>query len=242
MRRALGDVVPGLPLHEGRRRAGDEDRNQVGSAPQRDARRAAMEGAQAARGRASPFGKQQQRPALTEALGARSDDRVGTVVRDVAGALHEAPQQQVALGRCLHDAVGLRHRGHQEHDVDERRVVGDDQDGPLAQPLPADPGDPDQPGHGHVPGEQPEGMVDEALHPSLRVAGAARRQLEQGQRDQADHEGAEPEQRERDPGAESSPGAPQRGHPVGGGRRALSGPDDIFRRRAQRLASSRSVR
>ena len=110
--------------------------HQVGPAPERDSRRAAMKRSQAA---STATGSLRERAAATGPdAGLSVPAAISASGRSFGmypAAFDQPPQQQVALGRRLHDAVGLGHRGHEKHDVDERRVVGDDQDGALAQSL-----------------------------------------------------------------------------------------------------------
>src|SRR5262249_14307839 len=114
-------------------------------APQRDARRAAMECPKPTGRGPGALRKEQQGPTPPETLGASLDQVFRPIVGDVAGALHDQTKEKVPSGRALHNAIRLWHRSDKEHYIDQRRVIGDHENGASAQSLLTRPRHSDEP-------------------------------------------------------------------------------------------------
>ena len=91
------------------------------------------EAAQTAGWRACPLRKQQHRAPRRQPLGAGDQNLLTVVVRDVAGGANDTREEGVRPGLALHDTVGLGHAADEQHHVDQRGVVGDDDGRPTGR-------------------------------------------------------------------------------------------------------------
>jgi len=92
--------------------------------------RAPLEAMQAATRRARTLGNSRtERPCAIRS--AHDSTSASPSHCEVAGARHDAPHERVAPRGRLDDAIGLRQPRQQQDDVDERRMIGDDQPWPL---------------------------------------------------------------------------------------------------------------
>ena len=185
------------------------------TAAQRHVRRAAMEAAErAVLLRARAFREEQQRAPLPQPLRARLDDGFAQIVGDVAGRAHDAAHERIAPGPDLHQAVELRQQRADQHDVDQRRMIRDDQlPARLAQPLAAAHREAHHAEHPHQPHVCAERVVDDPLHALLARARIARGEADQREDEQRERQPAEAERREREPRAGDA--QPARDPPAG---------------------------
>lgn len=106
----------------------DHDDLHAGPSEDRDVRETPLERDRAARNGSRAFGKNEQVAALLDRLGATIQELVGVeIVADEVGPFDHAAQEEVARQLVLDDALNARVGRHQYDDVEQGRVVGDDQ-------------------------------------------------------------------------------------------------------------------
>ena len=153
--------------------------------------------------RSRALGEQHEPMPAPETIDTRLDQRAPAVVADVAGAADDPPQERITPGGALHHAVGLRHARNEEHDVDECRVIRDDDEWISgAQPIDAVPLDTEQSQGDREAHPEATRQVDDPLGAPFSVARQPPREGEDAQRSD---EGPGAEDTETQPGAERPP-------------------------------------
>ena len=92
-----------------------------------------LEGTEAVRGRAGALRKDDHREAVLEVPRTGVHELQSVFAADVTSCAGGWAEDRVVMKVLLHNAIGLRHVCDQDQGVDERGMVGDDQDAWLAK-------------------------------------------------------------------------------------------------------------
>ncbi|MPM90193.1 hypothetical protein SDC9_137310 [bioreactor metagenome] len=176
MRFALGHLPPGAALGQHRQAGVDVHRRDVHAALHRHMRRAALQFHRALQRRARALGEDDQVVARRQRARAILHQLRTAAVADEACGLDRPARERVAQQRCLHDAVGTRNERDKEHHVDQRRMVGQDQQARAIEPLQMTHFVRDHAHPIHQPHEPAETVVDDGLRRVLAPLGIARDQ------------------------------------------------------------------
>lgn len=174
-------LPPFLSLGEGHRRAADAHRRDGAAATHRHVGGAALEADLAVRGRAGAFGEDDEIATAADGADAILDQVRPLVIADVAGGADGAAGKWIAPQGVLDDAVGVAHEGHQQHRVDERRVIGQDQLAIAVQAFQARDFITDHTADAHQFDEGAKRQADDMARPQHALLRVAHQQLQDGE-------------------------------------------------------------
>src|SRR6185312_10744481 len=120
--------VPGRALDQGNGIAGDGHELQIGASKSGDMREAALEAERAPGDGARSLRKDDQVVAAIERRAAAVDERLRLlVVPEIAGRSDDRPQQGMTPELVFHDALRVGQERHDQHHVEQGRMIGDDE-------------------------------------------------------------------------------------------------------------------
>jgi len=202
---ASGDPIPRLGLGQGRWSDPDVYRSDYLGRFHGHVRRAAMQGHRHTRPGPRALGEHDETLAFPEHAERCGNHRIRRDVAAVTRGPHRTSGEWIAPQAVLDYASGIAREGKQEHDVDQRRMIRDDQLSRPTQSL----------GTVELVGQDAEGAheVDEEAHASADESSGARptcgcvrgKKVQHRNNQQSEQESAETKQGERQPGAEKSP-------------------------------------
>ena len=205
MRPPRRDAVPRSGLGERGRVDGDEDRRHDACRMHGDTRGTTMEPQRLPRAGPRALREHDERLALLERGGGPLDHEVRGMIGNISGATDGQRHRRVAPQGALHDAVRARNEGQQEDDVDQRRMVGDDQLPRPAQSVEAAKLVGQHAEDAHETHEAAKGEPHQPAHAVAAASGRARQEQEERHDGNAQHESAQAEQGEAESGTRQSP-------------------------------------
>lgn len=103
-------------------------RRDVALSAHRDIRRAPLKGDRAVRGRARTFGEDDQIAATANCCNAVFNQLDAVIIiANIGRGTNRGMGERVAPKLALDDAVGPLDKGHEKHNIDERRMIGKNQ-------------------------------------------------------------------------------------------------------------------
>lgn len=207
MRPTNRHAIPFISLEQGQGLTPHHYRGKVYAAPHRNVCRAALESKGLPRNGAGAFREDDQvSPAAYRGETLLQHSRPA-VVADVSRCPNRPVGEWIPPQSGFDDAIGVAYQGHQEHDVDQGRVIGHDQQASALQsfePVGFVAQYPEQPHHADKCPKRHANYCTRPSHPALRVALA---QLNARKYDEAQHQTAHPEGGKAGTGCQHAPGA-----------------------------------
>lgn len=217
MQALFGDGPPRLALVEAERLTMESHRRDVESGAQGNLCRATLHLQGLPRPRPRAFGKDDQVAARRNRLGTSKQQIVLEIIADVASGADRAPRARMR-GKCgLHHATGIGNKSKQEDHIDQRGMVGQDEQPTSLQPFHADEFVVDQPQQPHPPDEQAQDDPDHRSCCVLAAIGPAQQQCLQRKHHQPERQTADAETREGQCGGDDSPQATGPSKPISHG-------------------------
>ena len=149
---------------------------------------AAVKWAQSLGWRAASFREDNDRQAIAQASSCAVEEAGGVIIGDVVGADEHRSDKRISPEGFFDDAIGLGEDGDEDHDVEQGRMVGDDDQGSFGwwghRVL-----DEQDAAEAEAAEEETEFQGDQVAHPESADFGIAAAEENQGQEDEdIDHD------------------------------------------------------